>query len=43
MLLLPENTPHKVTAVNGKLVLMTLHLPRPAAAAAKTAQVPTRH
>lgn len=32
MILVPENTPHAVTQVNGKLVLMSLHLPRPAPA-----------
>ena len=42
MLLLPENTPHKVTAVNGRLVLMTLHLPRPATSA-KASSGPAVH
>jgi quercetin dioxygenase-like cupin family protein len=37
MILVPENTAHGVTAVNGKLVMMSLHLPRPAAAAAAPA------
>lgn len=30
MLLVPENTAHAVTQVDGRLVLMSLHLPRPA-------------
>jgi mannose-6-phosphate isomerase-like protein (cupin superfamily) len=34
MIMVPENTAHSVTQVDGKLVLMSLHLPRPAAAAA---------
>jgi mannose-6-phosphate isomerase-like protein (cupin superfamily) len=29
MMLVPENTPHAVTQVDGKLVLMSLHLPLP--------------
>jgi hypothetical protein len=29
MVLVPENTPHAITQVDGKLVLMTMHLPRP--------------
>jgi mannose-6-phosphate isomerase-like protein (cupin superfamily) len=29
MMLIPENTSHAVTQVNGKLVLMSLHLPLP--------------
>jgi mannose-6-phosphate isomerase-like protein (cupin superfamily) len=33
MIMVPENTAHAVTAVDGKLVLMSLHLPRPAPAA----------
>jgi len=35
MVLVPQNTPHAVTQVDGKLVLMSMHLPRatPAAAA----------
>jgi hypothetical protein len=32
MLLVPENTAHAVTQVDGRLVLMSMHLPRPAAA-----------
>lgn len=30
MLLVPENTPHAVTQVDGRLVLMSMHLPLPA-------------
>ncbi|HEY2676329.1 MAG TPA: hypothetical protein VGI65_05120 [Steroidobacteraceae bacterium] len=30
MVLVPENTAHSVTQVDGKLVLMSLHLPHPA-------------
>jgi mannose-6-phosphate isomerase-like protein (cupin superfamily) len=30
MILVPENTAHSVTQVDGKLVLMSLHLPHPA-------------
>jgi mannose-6-phosphate isomerase-like protein (cupin superfamily) len=30
MILVPENTAHSVTQVDGKLVLMSMHLPRPA-------------
>jgi mannose-6-phosphate isomerase-like protein (cupin superfamily) len=33
MVLVPENTPHAVTQVDGMLVLMSMHLPRPAPAA----------
>lgn len=42
MALVPENTPHAITAVNGVLVLMTLHMPipPPAAPAAPTAPAP---
>jgi mannose-6-phosphate isomerase-like protein (cupin superfamily) len=29
MVLVPANTPHAITQVDGKLVLMTMHLPRP--------------
>ena len=29
MLFVPQNTPHQVLAVDGALVLMTLHVPRP--------------
>jgi quercetin dioxygenase-like cupin family protein len=32
MILVPENTAHAVTQVEGKLALMSLHLPRPAPA-----------
>jgi quercetin dioxygenase-like cupin family protein len=32
MLMVPENTAHSVTQVEGTLVLMSLHLPRTAAA-----------
>jgi len=32
MLLVPENTPHAVTQVDGRLILMSMHLPRPAPA-----------
>lgn len=32
MILVPENTPHAVTQVDGKLVLMSMHLPHPAPA-----------
>ena len=43
MVMVPENTAHSVTAVDGKLVLMSLHLPRPAPAPAATpATAPTR-
>jgi mannose-6-phosphate isomerase-like protein (cupin superfamily) len=31
LILVPENTAHSVTQVEGKLVLMSMHLPRPAA------------
>lgn len=34
MVMVPENTAHSVTQSDGKLVLMALHLPRPAPAAA---------
>lgn len=34
MLLVPENTPHAVTQVDGRLVMMSMHLPRPAPAPA---------
>ncbi len=37
MLLVPENTAHAVTQVDGRLVLMSLHLPRPAPMPAATA------
>jgi mannose-6-phosphate isomerase-like protein (cupin superfamily) len=30
-IMVPENTPHWFSAINGTLVLMTLHLPRPVA------------
>ena len=30
MILIPENTAHSVTQVDGKLVLMSMHLPHPA-------------
>jgi mannose-6-phosphate isomerase-like protein (cupin superfamily) len=36
MVLVPENTAHSVTQVDGKLVLMSLHLPRPAPPPAAT-------
>lgn len=42
MVLVPENTAHAVTAVDGKLVMMSLHLPRPAAAPADAAPAPAR-
>jgi mannose-6-phosphate isomerase-like protein (cupin superfamily) len=29
ILIVPHGTPHQVTAVNGELVLMSMHLPRP--------------
>jgi mannose-6-phosphate isomerase-like protein (cupin superfamily) len=32
LLLVPQNTPHAVTQVDGRLVLMSLHLPLPATA-----------
>jgi mannose-6-phosphate isomerase-like protein (cupin superfamily) len=34
MLMVPENTPHAVTQVDGRLVLMSMHLPLAAAPAA---------
>jgi mannose-6-phosphate isomerase-like protein (cupin superfamily) len=34
MILIPVNTAHSVTQVDGKLVLMSMHLPQPAPAAA---------
>ena len=30
IVLVPENTPHWFSAINGSLTLMSLHLPRPA-------------
>lgn len=38
--LVPENTPHAITAVNGVLVLMTLHMPIPPPAPAAAAPAP---
>ena len=32
-IIVPENTPHWFSAINGAVVLMTLHVPRPVAAA----------
>jgi mannose-6-phosphate isomerase-like protein (cupin superfamily) len=32
-LVVPENTPHWITGINGTIVLMTLHVPRPVPAA----------
>ena len=32
-IIVPENTPHWFSAINGTVVLMTLHVPRPVAAA----------
>ena len=32
-IVVPENTPHWFSAINGSIVLMTLHVPRPVAAA----------
>jgi mannose-6-phosphate isomerase-like protein (cupin superfamily) len=32
-IIVPENTPHWFSAINGAIVLMTLHVPRPVAAA----------
>jgi mannose-6-phosphate isomerase-like protein (cupin superfamily) len=29
MLIVPHNTPHQVSAVNGKLIMISMHLPRP--------------
>jgi mannose-6-phosphate isomerase-like protein (cupin superfamily) len=40
MALVPENTPHAITAVDGALVLMTLHMPVPAAVSAAAAPAP---
>lgn len=35
MILVPANTPHAFTQVDGKLVVMAMHLPLPAASAAR--------
>jgi len=32
-IVVPENTPHWITGINGTIVLMTLHVPRPVPAA----------
>jgi mannose-6-phosphate isomerase-like protein (cupin superfamily) len=42
MVLVPENTPHAVTQVDGKLVLMSMHLPRSGAAPAMPPAPPAR-
>lgn len=34
MILVPEGTPHAVTQVDGRLILMSMHIPHPAPAAA---------
>ena len=36
MLIVPHNTPHQVSAVKGKLILISMHLPRPVPAADST-------
>jgi mannose-6-phosphate isomerase-like protein (cupin superfamily) len=41
MIMVPENTGHSVTAVDGKLVLMSLHLPRPAPTPSSPPAAPT--
>ena len=41
MALVPENTPHAITQVDGALVLMTLHMPVPASLPAAAAPAPT--
>jgi len=41
MALVPENTPHAITGVDGALVLMTLHMPVPPPAPAAAAPTPT--
>jgi mannose-6-phosphate isomerase-like protein (cupin superfamily) len=44
MILVPENTPHAITEVDGALVLMTLHMPvPPPAPAAATPPLPPAH
>lgn len=40
MALVPENTPHAITAVDGVLVLMTLHMPVPPAVPPSAAPAP---
>lgn len=40
MALVPENTPHAITAVDGVLVLMTLHMPVPPAVPPAAAPAP---
>ena len=30
-MIVPEGTPHWVSAINGTIIFMTLHVPRPAA------------
>lgn len=42
MILVPENVPHSVTQVDGKLVMMTMHLPRPAPTPAAEPATPAR-
>jgi nicotinate-nucleotide pyrophosphorylase len=42
MLLVPENTAHAVTQVDGRLVLMSMHLPRPAPSPTATTNPPAR-
>lgn len=40
MILVPANTPHAITQVDGRLVVMTMHLPLPASAPPANAPAP---